>query len=83
MRLLTEYGAFLRRYGLRSRSPLSWLFIILTTVAYLLAKNDNFHAKFFENESLRVFLKVLLYIVTVVFFVIAVALDIKAYNEAN
>lgn len=82
MGYITEFAAFTARIR-RRRGPSTltgWFFFLLSVGAFTVAKNDDILAKFFENEALRAFLKILMYLVAAVFFAIAIAEDLKARN---
>lgn len=80
MGYITEYAVYMKfeRFRRGPKTPLAWLFITLTVAALLLANCNGVLAKIFENESLRLFLKILLYIVAAVFFAATVASELKA-----
>ena len=82
MGYITEFAAFSLRYRRRRgpRTPLGVLLFFLTMAAIFLAKDDDFHAKVFENETLRRILKGTLYLVAAILFVTTVAVEVKADN---
>lgn len=78
MNILTEYSAVLLRRARLPRSAGGWLFFFLALGTIILANLPAFLEKFTQDETYKRVIKVIMYVIALVFIILSSNADTKA-----